>query len=79
MTWKVLERLRGWFSRSEAADDSDELNPGETGGDEATSSLFHCRACNVTFISREMELCPRCDRVIEEIESERKLDRFHLH
>ena len=78
VVWNVLERLSKWFNRSNIADDSADGTPDGTGADEATSSLFHCRVCDVTFISLEMKTCPRCDRAIDEIESERELDRFQL-
>lgn len=78
MGWNVLERLNDWFRRENTDGDSPGAMPDETAVEEAGSSLFYCDACEVTFISREMATCPRCDRAVEEIESERELDSFHV-
>lgn len=75
MSWKVLERITSLVRHSNSADGQEEQEHGET----ADSALFHCERCDVTFISREMEACPRCDREVEEIPNERELDRFHVH
>lgn len=75
MSWNVLERITGWFRRSNTADGHEEQETDEA----ADSALFYCEQCDVTLISRDMETCPRCDRPVEQVPNERELDRFHVH
>lgn len=73
--WHVLERISSWVRRTNSADAQKAQERGEV----TDTALFHCARCDVTFISREMEACPRCDRQVEEIPSEREVDRYHVH
>lgn len=53
---------------------------GETEEDfDSESRLFHCDRCGVTFISMDMDSCPRCGRAVEETPNEQDLDRFQVH
>lgn len=79
VTWNVWERITGLVRRSNASGSQQEEEPAEAEEERVESQLFHCPDCDVTFISREMRTCPRCDRAVERIPNERELDRFHVH
>lgn len=69
--WCILERLNELANRLNLADQQAEQD--------IATHLYHCTRCDVTFIHRELETCPRCDHAIEQVPTERDLDRFPHH
>lgn len=63
----LLERLRTIVDEQSAPSRT------ERSTDVPSSSLFWCGACDVTYISTEMETCPNCDCDVEEVPSESDL------
>lgn len=62
----LLERLRTFVGEQSLSS-----NSGRNG--DVSSSLYRCGACDVTYISAEMEACPQCDGDVEEVPSETDL------
>ena len=74
-----MERLTGLVRRSHSVESQEEEEPGEDADDRVETRLYYCADCDVTFVNREMESCPRCDQAVEQVPNEQDLDRFHIH
>lgn len=77
--WNIVERIASWVRRSNSAGSQQGEERGDEEESEVEIKLFHCVGCDVTYISRKMELCSSCGCTVEPIPNERELDRSHRH
>ena len=78
MLGNVLDRLRGVVNRVIDALVWNEATQADQADDGVGTQLFYCPDCTVTFISHEMESCPRCGREVEQVPNERDLERIQI-
>ena len=62
----VVERVRQMVSKDEQEEQSETSEPRST-------RLYRCDPCDVTYVSEEMDACPRCKASVETTPTEHDL------
>lgn len=73
VTGRAARRLRGALKPDPDPSEPSPADAGETDDYTSDASLFRCSHCDVTFISLEMESCPRCSNPVDTTPTEVEL------
>lgn len=73
---KITTRLKRMFGRENPAPRSAKCQPTEQ-RTTASTRLYRCEACDITFVSEEMESCPKCCETLEQIPSGKELGIYN--
>ncbi len=69
----MSQRLRTWLSRFGGRTQSETPSCRQESEDEGTTVLYSCNSCDTTYISENMNSCPKCDETVIQVPSEREL------
>ena len=67
------QRLPTWLSRLGERTQAEPPTTRHDSENEATTALFACSACEITYISEEMDACSTCGESVTQIPTEREL------